>query len=86
MIPALVRELLLPLLGFLLLRTLLRGFFSGLRRNPAKPSQPPPQNVEVLKKDPCCGTYVSPSASVTRVIHGEVVHFCSKECAAKYAP
>jgi YHS domain-containing protein len=83
MISALVRELLLPLLIFLFLRVLLRGMFSGLRR--ARPAAPPPQpNAELLKKDPVCGTYVSASASVSRVVHGEVVYFCSKECRDKY--
>ena len=37
-----------------------------------------------LKKDPVCGTYVSTSASVTRTVGGQVMHFCSKECRDKY--
>ena len=86
MISAIVRELLFPLLLFLLLRTLLRGLFTGLRRSSPPPARTAPQNVEVLKKDPVCGTYVSANASVTRVVRGEVVHFCSPECRDKYAP
>jgi YHS domain-containing protein len=37
-----------------------------------------------LKKDPVCGTYVSTSASVTRTVDGQLLHFCSKECRDKY--
>jgi YHS domain-containing protein len=37
-----------------------------------------------LKKDPVCGTYVSPAASITRTVNGEVLYFCSRECSDKY--
>jgi YHS domain-containing protein len=37
-----------------------------------------------LKKDPVCGTYVSPGAAVTKRVNGDLVHFCSPECRDKY--
>lgn len=39
-----------------------------------------------LKRDPVCGTYVAEAASIKQVIGGEVVHFCSEACRAKYRP
>jgi YHS domain-containing protein len=38
-----------------------------------------------LKKDPVCGTYVAASASVTSVVGGQTIYFCSDECRSKYA-
>ncbi len=86
MFSAIVREFLLPLLVFLLLRSLLRGVFAALRpaARPAGERQPPAQSGGVLKKDPVCGTYVSTTTAVTRTMHGELVYFCSKECAEKF--
>ena len=37
-----------------------------------------------LKKDPQCGTYVSPELSVRARIGGEELHFCSRECEEKF--
>jgi len=42
------------------------------------------RKVADLKRDPVCGTYVSTATSIQRTVHGEVVHFCSDGCAAKY--
>ena len=33
-----------------------------------------------LKKDPQCGTYVSPELSIRSQYRGEELHFCSREC------
>jgi YHS domain-containing protein len=86
MFSAIVREFLLPLLVFLLLRSLLRSVFAALRpaSRPAAQRQPPAQSGGVLKKDPVCGTYVSTDTAVTRTVNGELVHFCSQECAEKF--
>lgn len=43
-------------------------------------------NVGELKRDPVCGTYVAESASIKQLVGGEVVHFCSEACRAKYRP
>jgi len=82
MLRTLITEFLLPLLLFLLVRNMLKGFFS-----PSSPSKQGSADSSVrvsqggeLKKDPVCGTYVSPAASVSRDVRGETVYFCSAEC------
>ena len=37
-----------------------------------------------LKKDPQCGTYVSPELSIRARFRGEELHFCSRECEQKF--
>jgi YHS domain-containing protein len=37
-----------------------------------------------LKKDPVCGTYVSPATGVSRSVQGHLIYFCSKECRDKF--
>jgi YHS domain-containing protein len=38
----------------------------------------------MLKQDPVCGTYVAIDSSLKRIVHGQVLHFCSAECRDKY--
>jgi YHS domain-containing protein len=38
-----------------------------------------------LVKDPVCHTYVVQSRAVTAEVDGTVAHFCSRECAARFA-
>jgi len=38
-----------------------------------------------LVKDPVCQTYVVLSRAVTKEVDGTVTHFCSRECAARFA-
>jgi len=90
MLRYLIIEIILPLLLFLLLRSFLKGLFQNRRDVARRDSQPAPNAPSPvfaggdLKKDPVCGTYVSTSASVTRTVNGELLHFCSKECRDKY--
>jgi YHS domain-containing protein len=89
MLRALFVEFILPLLVFLLLRSVLKNLFGGAGRTPSPPPQQAPSQPTVvsggeLKKDPVCGTYVSTALAVTRTVNGEVVHFCSKECRDRY--
>jgi YHS domain-containing protein len=86
MFSAIVREFLLPLLVFLLLRSLLRSVFAAMRpaSRPAAPTPQPAQSGGVLKKDPVCGTYVPTNTAVTRKLDGELVYFCSRECAERF--
>ena len=37
-----------------------------------------------LKQDPVCGTFVPISASVTKTVNGELLHFCSAACRDKF--
>lgn len=43
-----------------------------------------PRKAGELKRDPVCGTYISTATSVKKTIDGQVVHFCSPECSARY--
>jgi len=38
-----------------------------------------------LVKDPVCNTYIVLSRAVTEEVNGAVAHFCSRECAARFA-
>ena len=86
-----ILEILVPILIFTLVRSIFRTLFGSNRtvfrpdvRGSAPPSQPSVVAGGELKKDPVCGTYVSTSASVTRKVDGELLHFCSTECRDKY--
>jgi YHS domain-containing protein len=52
---------------------------------PASAPRPevPPQAIP-LQRDPLCGTYVSPEISFPLEQPGQVLHFCSEECRARY--
>jgi YHS domain-containing protein len=88
MIRLFFRFIVLPVLLFYLARALLRSVVEGFRStlSPRSAAQQPPaaRSGGELKKDPVCGTYVSTTASVTRTVRGEVLHFCSQECRDKY--
>ena len=88
MIRYFIVEFLFPLLLIFLVRAVLRNIFATFQatRTPQRPAKqsPPVQAGGELKRDPVCGTYVSTAVSVTRMVNGEVVHFCSKECREKY--
>ena len=88
MISAFVREFVIPLVLFLLLRSLLSGVFSRRRRPASRGSQPaappPAPSGGTLHKDPICGTYVSADSAIALTVKGEQVYFCSRECWDKY--
>ena len=88
MIRAFFVEFVFPLLLFLLVRSLLRSFLSSYRSVAARRAAPQPPVGPTggeLKRDPVCGTYVSPAASVSRTVNGKVLYFCSKECRERYS-
>lgn len=91
MLRSLFLDFVIPLLLFLVLRSVMRGFFAGSRSTavrrrpvPQQPPAPPDGPIAELMKDPVCGAYVSASASVTRSIQGHVIYFCSPECRDKF--
>ncbi len=85
MFRTLIVEFLLPLLVFLLLRNMLRGFLAAGPRRTARQPQPPPVSPGgELKKDPVCGTYVSTATALQERVKEEVIYFCSRECRDKY--
>ena len=88
MIRTLLEEFVIPLLLFLLVRSLMRGWFGASRRTPTPaPRRPVGQmpTATELKKDPVCGTYVSAASSFSRTVDGQLVCFCSKECRDRFA-
>jgi YHS domain-containing protein len=89
MIRAFFVDFLLPLLLFLLVRSILKSVFGAARTfsrqmQPQQPSAPTVQPGGELRKDPVCGTYVSTAISMSRNVNGQVVYFCSKQCADRY--
>lgn len=42
-------------------------------------------DVDEMVQDPCCGVYVPMSRAVTVNSGGRTLHFCSEDCARKYA-
>jgi len=81
----LILRLLVPLLLFLVLRSVLRGLFTPSTTSPERARGTPkvPDGGE-LRKDPVCGTYVSVVASVRDDVKGETVYFCSTGCRDRY--
>lgn len=64
---------------FVLIAPILRGW------RPRGPVTARRVQRDELVKDPVCQTYVVLSRAVTRQVNGAVTHFCSRECAARYA-
>ena len=77
----------LPLLLFLLLRYILKVIAETFRSTTPQTThrQAPNFRGGELKKDPVCGTYVSPEAAFTRTVKGQVLHFCSADCRDRYS-
>src|SRR5438445_2475495 len=70
--------LLVVIMAFVFIAPLLRGW--RLRLSGADTERPDP-----LVKDPFCGTSVLRSRAIRRESGGEALHFCSAECAARFA-
>ena len=64
------------ILCFILFSPMLRGW---------RPRLPGTERPDQLVKDPFCGTYVLRSRAVRRESGGEALHFCSPDCAARFA-
>ena len=70
---------------------MLAQLFSNLTSNSQATAgggeQPPRPAVplsEALKKDPVCGAFVAPSASVQKAVGNTTYYFCSTTCRDKY--
>jgi YHS domain-containing protein len=50
---------------------------------PAGRASPRPSGGE-LKKDPVCGTFISPAASLQKSVGGVTYYFCSPACRDKF--
>jgi YHS domain-containing protein len=76
-------DFILPLLLFLVVRSILGSLFKRARSSAVQRGPEPSPSME-LKKDPVCGTYVSPATGVSRTVQGHMIYFCSKECRDKF--
>jgi len=56
----------------------------GTSGAPTMPQQHETPSPVALQRDPYCGTYVSPEISFPLEQSGQVLHFCSAECRARY--
>ena len=65
-------------LCFILLSPMLRGWRPKLLGGGG-------ERPDQLVKDPFCGTYVLRSRAFRRESGGEALHFCSADCAARFA-
>jgi YHS domain-containing protein len=80
-------RVILPLLLFLLLRYVLKSIGESMKSGSPGQSRKQASGARAggeLKKDPVCGTFVSPETAVTRTVGGKVVHFCSESCSDRY--
>jgi YHS domain-containing protein len=76
-------DFIFPLLLFLVVRSILGSLFKRGRDSVMQRGAQPAPSME-LKKDPVCGTYVSPASGVSRSVQGHLIYFCSKECRDKF--
>jgi YHS domain-containing protein len=76
-------DFILPLVLFLIVRSILGSLFKRGRGVTVQSRSEPSPSME-LKKDPVCGTYVSPATGVSRSVQGHLIYFCSKECRDKF--
>jgi hypothetical protein len=63
-----------------------KAFTSASSPDPADPRRPAGQTSQpqTLKKDPVCGTFVSPATAMQKSKGGETYYFCSAECRDKF--
>ncbi len=63
---------------------LLGRVIGGASASPSAPSDTPLGASKRLVKDPVCGMHMAEELALPLEANGEVVHFCSPECRAKY--
>jgi uncharacterized protein len=69
----------------LIVYTLLKWIWRGGKAKPQEPRiRRREQEIEEMKQDPVCGTYVPASLAITTTRDGETVYFCSAACRDKF--
>ena len=66
---------------------LLGRAIGGAKAPGSAPGNAPPETLGTSKrlvKDPVCGMHMAEELALPLQANGEVVHFCSQECRAKY--
>jgi YHS domain-containing protein len=87
-------RLLAYLIGAILVVTLLRSVLGVVLRGVAELFRPPGTSTPThpskeglggeLKKDPVCGTFISPATAIQTTAGGTTHYFCSVECRDKF--
>lgn len=72
----------LMVLGYFLIKKLLKSFFGSSDLQERKPASPEPQADMI--RDPQCGKYFMKERGIKGVVEGKVMHFCSEECYDRY--
>jgi YHS domain-containing protein len=79
------------LIIFLIARSVITGvarFFRNVSEGTATPPAPRSpaelRSAGELRKDPVCETYISVPSPWAKLVKGETVYFCSKECRNKF--
>jgi YHS domain-containing protein len=70
-----------------LMQRLMRKLIGGSLGIAGPASRPDPvqtRSAIPLHRDPWCGTHVSPEVSIPLEQAGQMLHFCSAECRARY--
>jgi YHS domain-containing protein len=81
------------LIVFLFVRSVIQGVMNLFRNASTATETPSPvrgapgelQSAGELRKDPVCGTYISVPSPWARLVKGETVYFCSKECKERFS-
>jgi YHS domain-containing protein len=58
--------------------------FAGVRPPSSQPRRPTMTSGGELKRDPVCGTFISPATAIEKRVGGEVYYFCSEKCREKF--
>jgi YHS domain-containing protein len=78
------------LIIFLVARSVIMGvarFFRGMSEAPTPTAPRAPGEIPSageLRKDPVCETYISVPSPWAKLVKGETIYFCSKECKDRY--
>jgi YHS domain-containing protein len=79
------------LVVFLVARSVITGvarFFRGMSTPETTPPAPRTpgelRSAGELRKDPVCETYISVPSPWAKIVKGETVYFCSKECMKRF--
>jgi YHS domain-containing protein len=83
---AILGRILRFVLWLLVATWLVRRLFGWLAHNAKGPAAgtAPPESGQSLHRDPVCGTFVAAGISRTLEHAGQVHHFCSAECRARF--
>ncbi len=73
-----LRFLIIAAVVYFLIRLLWKGDLFGFLRREKKSKSP--KQLEEMKKDPVCGTYIPESQAFKLNWKKETVYFCSKKC------